>query len=162
MTQNIDTLHRRAGSRELVEVHGRADRFRCSNDGCRLAAPKGTLPREEVDLSAFRAEPTREHVPRCPACGSFLRQHVLWFDEYYQSHDEYQWERVLDAANRAALVVFAGTSLSVGVTDLIATSAERRGVPTYLIDPAARGGTARAIAATAEVALAELARRVGA
>src|SRR5205085_178122 len=46
VTQNIDGLHRAAGSTRLVEVHGRADRVRCSSDGCEHAAPEGSLPRD--------------------------------------------------------------------------------------------------------------------
>ena len=157
VTQNIDGLHRRAGSRELVEVHGRADRVRCSREGCRLGAPSGSIPRDQVDLRAFEAEPRREHVPVCPACGAPLRQHVLWFDEYYQGHDDYGWERVCAAAEEAELVVFAGTSLSVGVTDMLARSAHARRVPVFLIDPAATE-PARAIAAGAETALPMLVR----
>jgi len=157
VTQNIDGLHRRAGSRELVEVHGRADRVRCSREGCRFGAPSGSIPRDQVDLRAFEAEPRREHVPVCPACGAPLRQHVLWFDEYYQGHDDYGWERVCAAAEEAELVVFAGTSLSVGVTDMLARSAHARRVPVFLIDPAATE-PARAIAAGAETALPMLVR----
>jgi NAD-dependent deacetylase len=135
VTQNIDGLHRLAGSRQLIEVHGRSDRLRCPRHGCTHGAPTGSLPRADFDLDAFAADPTQERLPRCPACRSILRQHVLWFDETYDSHDDYGWPSVLDAAGTCAAVVFVGTSFSVGVTELILTSARRRRRPVISVDP---------------------------
>ncbi|MBI5548522.1 MAG: RNA polymerase subunit sigma [Deltaproteobacteria bacterium] len=138
ITQNIDGLHRAAGSTALVEVHGAADRVRCSAYGCRNGAPDGSLPRSQVDLSSFLAHPTRQNVPRCPECGELLRQHVLWFDELYSGHRDYQWPRVLDASDTAELVLFVGTSFSVGVTEQVLSQARERGTPVYNVDPAGR------------------------
>ena len=137
VTQNIDTLHSAAGSRALVEVHGRSDQVRCARSGCELGEPSGTILRAEVDLERFAADPREEHLPRCPACGDFLRQHVLWFDEVYQSHDSYQWGRVLEASSRADLVLLVGTSCSVGVTEMILGHSLRRGTPVVVLDPGA-------------------------
>jgi len=61
---------------------------------------------------------------------------VLWFDEYYDSHQDYQWARVLDASATCDAVLFVGTSFSVGVTDLILRAALGRDVPVLSIDPA--------------------------
>ena len=138
VTQNVDTLHERAGSQRLVKVHGTADRFRCSREGCRLGAPAGSLPREEVDLAPFRAEPSLATLPACPECGAPLRAHALFFDEYYAGHRDFQWERVTDAAERADLVVTAGTSHAVGVTELVLRAALARRVPVVVVDPARR------------------------
>ncbi len=136
VTQNIDTLHRAAGARQLVEVHGAADRVRCPADGCRHGAPRGSLPRPDLDLEAFFADPTADKLPRCPECDEILRQHVLWFDEYYQSHDHYQWLRVQAAAGTMNLALFVGTSFAVGVTDLFVKAGLMGRVPIYSIDPA--------------------------
>jgi NAD-dependent deacetylase len=65
-----------------------------------------------------------------------MRQHVLWFDEFYASHDDYQWSRVLYAAAHSDAVLFVGTSFSVGVTDLILGAARERGTPVLSVDPA--------------------------
>jgi NAD-dependent deacetylase len=138
VTQNIDTLHERAGSRQLVKVHGSADRVRCSRLGCVHGAPSGSLSRREIDVRAFRAEPAEERVPRCPECGSFLRPHVLWFDEYYHEHEDYQVIRVERFAEEADITIFVGTSLAVGITDFILGRALRRGKPVHLLDPTAR------------------------
>lgn len=137
VTQNVDTLHDQAGSQALVHVHGRADRFRCTGNGCLHAAPKGSVPRDEAQVATFLADPCLATVPRCPACGALLRQHVLWFDEYYSGHRDYEIERVLRAAKHAHVVVFVGTSFSVGVTDMILESALARGAHVFSIDPAA-------------------------
>ena len=136
VTQNVDTLHEQAGSQAMVKVHGSADRVRCSRDGCALGAPRGSLPRSSVDLAAFRREPALAHLPRCPACGALLRQHVLWFDETYDEHADYQIHRVVDAAEGAELVLFAGTSFSVGITDLLLDVARRNGAAAFAVDPA--------------------------
>jgi NAD-dependent deacetylase len=138
ITQNIDTLHEQAGSLDLVKVHGSADRVRCVSEGCRFGAPKGSLARADVDLAAFVRDPVVENLPLCPACGSLLRQHVLWFDECYDSHADYQWDRVCAAAADAELFIFVGTSFSVGVTELLVESALSRGKSVFSIDPHAR------------------------
>ena len=159
VTQNIDTLHEQAGSSRMVKVHGSSDRYRCSRPGCELGAPSGSVPASEVDLAPFHADPTLANVPRCPACGGLLRMHVLWFDEYYNGHKDYGWDRVVDSAEkRAELVIFAGTSFAVGVTDLVLQSALSRRVPVFNIDPTPRvgAGVVRSVAAPSEVALAEV------
>lgn len=137
ITQNIDGLHRQAGSRNLIEVHGRADRVRCPKRGCPNGAPAGSLPRADFDLARFTQDPCEAHLPRCPHCQTVMRQHVLWFDEYYDSHQDYQWPRVLEASAQSDAVLFVGTSFSVGVTDLLLRAARSRAVPVLSIDPAA-------------------------
>ena len=135
VTQNVDALHRKAGAKEMVEVHGSADRVRCPVDGCRHGAPRGSLPRPTIDLEAFVAEPSLDKLPRCPECGEVLRQHVLWFDEFYHGHEDYQWNRVQTAARTMDLLLFVGTSFSVGVTDLFAQHGLLGRVPIFSIDP---------------------------
>jgi NAD-dependent deacetylase len=164
VTQNIDTLHEDAGSRELVKVHGSADRARCSRTGCPRGAPRGSMPRREIDVTAFRADPTPDNVPRCPACGSYLRPHVLWFDEYYHEHEDYQLARVERFALEADVTLFVGTSLAVGVTELALGAALGRGTPVHLVDPTARVGLpqVRHLAVKAEEALPKLCDMLGA
>ena len=137
VTQNVDPLHERAGCERLVKVHGSSDRVRCSRHGCVYGAPRGSLPRADIDMAAFNAEPVAANVPRCPSCGSLLRQHVLWFDEFYDEHRGYQWERVLDAAQLMDMCLFVGTSFSVGVTDLFLRGGLMTGRPMLAIDPGA-------------------------
>ena len=135
ITQNIDTLHEQAGSRRLIKVHGSSDRLRCSRHGCRHAAPAGSLDRSQIDLTEFRRTGEHRHLPTCPVCGSLLRAHVLFFDEMYDEHVDYRFAEVRRAADAAELMIFIGTSFSVGVTELLVTAAAQRGVPRLSIDP---------------------------
>ena len=136
VTQNVDTLHEQAGSRALVKVHGSLDQARCTRRNCANGPPSGTLPMASVDFGPLHADPSRETVPRCPLCRSRLRPHVLWFDELYTEHEAYQFERVLHQARKSSLIVFVGTSFSVGVTARISALALERRIPVFSIDPA--------------------------
>jgi NAD-dependent deacetylase len=136
VTQNVDTLHEQAGSTRLIKVHGSADRVRCVRRGCPNGAPQGTLPTAEVDFTAFEQNPTMETLPRCSRCRSLFRPHVLWFDEYYSEHISYGFDEVEDFVSRQASEVwFLGTSLSVGITELVESYARERELPTVVVDP---------------------------
>ena len=67
ITQNVDGLHRRAGSRNVVELHGDLTRARCSREGATA---------EQWEEPADGGEP-----PRCEGCGAYLRPDVVWFGE---------------------------------------------------------------------------------
>ena len=135
VTQNVDPLHEAAGSTALVKVHGTADRIRCAQDGCANGAPKGSVPMASVDFSAFSADPVERNLPRCPLCGGVFRPHVLWFDEYYSDHRDYQIERALRALKDAQVVLFVGTSFSVGITEMALQGALQRGRAVFSVDP---------------------------
>jgi len=77
-------------------------------------------------------------IPPCPACGSPVRPHVLWFDELYTSHADYQWHVVDAAAPRIRLMICVGTSLAVGVTSFLQGAAADAGAPVFLVDPGER------------------------
>ncbi len=64
ITQNVDGLHQRAGSRRVIELHGNIMRTKCSEEG--------------VIVREYESE---EVPPRCPRCGAFLRPGVVWFGE---------------------------------------------------------------------------------
>lgn len=91
VTQNVDGLHERAGSRRMVRLHGTLWRSRCSRDGREF----------DDDRSDFEALP-----PRC-RCGGALRPAVVWFGEALPVDALAAAEA---AVRRAALVVVAGTS----------------------------------------------------
>ncbi|OGQ22349.1 MAG: hypothetical protein A2138_10500 [Deltaproteobacteria bacterium RBG_16_71_12] len=111
VTQNIDGLHRKSGvpEQQLVEIHGRHDRFVCTRQGC----ARVSQPFDAVDLSRV----DEGVVPRCDACGEPLRPLVLLFDETYDSHPAYGMRQARRALNDAEVIVFVGTSFSVGITD---------------------------------------------
>jgi NAD-dependent deacetylase len=143
VTQNIDCLHEAAGTRRLVKVHGSSDRVRCVAAACANAAPAGTLARTDFDLAAFAARPATDTLPRCPACGDLLRPHVLWFDETYDEHHDYQFQTALRAAEQAEVVLFVGTSFAVGITGIILDLAIGGGATLISVDPVARAPDAR-------------------
>ncbi|MFN2240514.1 MAG: NAD-dependent deacetylase [Thermoanaerobaculia bacterium] len=135
VTQNVDLLHERAGSRRMVKIHGTADRLRCSRGGCVHGEPEGSLPLAPAAFQAFRELPSLETVPRCPACSSLVRAHALLFDEYYTAHSDYAFERVEAALDSADLMLFAGTSFSVGITALAVEKGRARHIRMLSIDP---------------------------
>lgn len=163
VTQNIDGLHRDAGQERIVEVHGSARRVRCSREGCANGSPGGTLDPAQFDFAGFKASPSKATLPKCPLCGSFLRPHVLWFDEYYTEHRSYEFKRSTQAFALAEVMVFVGTSFSVGITAMALHAAEQRGARVWNIDPSGERPEpmVRVIARPAEEALPELVARLG-
>ena len=90
VTQNVDSLHARAGSADVVELHGNIFRVRCVREGD---------PRIHED--AFPDLP-----PRCE-CGALLRPDVVWFGEALPDH---AIARAVGAIRRADLLLVIGTS----------------------------------------------------
>lgn len=134
VTQNIDSLHEQAGSIHLAKVHGSANRARCSREECSRSSTR-SVAIADLDLATFDGNPRLETIPRCAGCGGLMRPHVLFFDEEYIGHTDYQWPKVTAACDGMRLVVAVGTSLSVGVTDFVQMSAGRRGVPLFIVEP---------------------------
>lgn len=139
VTQNIDGLHKKAGTKNLVEVHGAARKMRCSSHflGCPHAEPDGFMCWDEEAFEKFRKKPCVVTLPTCPVCGNLIRAHVLWFDESYGDHEDYGLDRVLDAVEKTTVVLFVGTSFSVGITQLLTVDPYSSGVPLYSVDPVA-------------------------
>ncbi len=94
VTQNVDGLHDRAGSRNVLKVHGDIWLVRCLSCG-----------RERRDDRA----PLPELPPRCD-CGGMLRPGVVWFGEMLP---EDVWSRAEQAASSADLLLVVGTSAVV-------------------------------------------------
>ena len=172
VTQNIDDLHRRAGSADVIEIHGSSRFARCVNIGCVNAAPRGLIKLEDLDLSALRSADTSADSPRdaqvgvsprCPLCDHVARPHVLWFDECYDDHDAYQFSLAMRAFEEADLFLCSGTSFSVGITSSAIYEAESRGVEMWSVDPSPDSSLLETISwveAPSEVALPILAQRV--
>lgn len=66
ITQNIDGLHQKAGSKNIIELHGNIWKLRCVKEGT---------------ITDNRDFPLKEIPPYCPSCGELLRPHVVWFGE---------------------------------------------------------------------------------
>jgi len=98
VTQNIDTLHSRAGSSDVVEVHGSIRSAECLS--CLWVEPAEAVL-EQLDESA---------VPACPRCGGALKPGVVLFGEVLPAA---AMERATQLAREAQLVVVVGSSLEV-------------------------------------------------
>jgi NAD-dependent protein deacetylase/lipoamidase len=99
ITQNIDRLHARAGTRELVEVHGTIAHSSCLTCGARY---------ELAEVRARQAVDERR-IPRC-GCGQPLKPDVVLFGEYLPQDALARAERL---ASGAGLLLCIGTSLEV-------------------------------------------------
>lgn len=93
ITQNVDGLHQRAGSRQVVELHGSLHQMRCLE--CSGISP---IP------------PDADGVMRCRVCGGVARPHIVWFGELLP---EEAWRQAEAAAARAGVMLVVGTSAQV-------------------------------------------------
>jgi len=98
VTQNIDTLHSRAGSREVVEVHGSIRSAQCL--GCLWTEP----------AAAVLAQLETSGLPSCPRCGEVLKPGVVMFGELLPVG---AMERATQLARGARLLLVVGSSLEV-------------------------------------------------
>ncbi len=146
ITQNIDGLHQRAGSRRVVEYHGTMASAHCPS--CALA-----VRADEV--------PPWPPAPRCSACGAVLKPDVILFGDPipFRALEE---SRELMAAADAVLAV--GTTLEVAPASWLVLDASDRGVPVVVVDPrpsaVARGAATVLLEGPAEEALPALATAV--
>lgn len=146
LTQNVDGLHQRAGSREVIDLHGRLDRVVCLQ--CGTAQPRvlvqewlaernpdwadldaATAPDGDADLDGH--DFARFRVPPCPHCDGMLKPDVVFFGEnvprprYLQAQDALQ-------ASDAVLVV--GSSLMVYSGYRFVRSAHESGLPIAIVN----------------------------
>ena len=135
VTQNIDGLHLDAGNKDTIEVHGTVRKVRCTNLRCMNAEPKGSIPFPTAQVQRLLQQKTHSELPTCPACGSVVRPHVLWFDEYYTAHEDYQFEHMQSLLYDADIHIFIGTSFSVGVTASVQNVAQMKRQEIWIIDP---------------------------
>jgi NAD-dependent deacetylase len=110
LTQNIDGLHQKSGSRNVVELHGSIWEVRCVGCGaltCRFA----------IELPI---------LPRCENCGNLLRPHVVWFGEHLDPDILTTAEAVIDECD---IFLVIGTSAVVQPAASYPFIAARRGKP---------------------------------
>ncbi len=117
ITQNVDGLHQRAGSRNVVELHGSIWKVRCISCGARYYDRR--VPLEEIP-------------PRCGECGGLLRPDVVWFGEPLP---EDALERACDLSERAEIFLVIGTSATVYPAAELPLIAKRRGAKVIEINP---------------------------
>lgn len=146
VTQNVDGLHRRAGTRKLVDLHGRLDQVRClicgalteraalqseleARNPAFIAAsatvkPDGDAELADVDYEHFEVVP-------CAACGGMLKPHVVFFGENVPAERVVQSMAALEASR---LLLIIGTSLMVFSGFRFARAAARFGVPIAIVN----------------------------
>jgi len=174
ITQNVDGLHLRAGSRHVVDLHGSMDRVRCLTCGQSYArediaarltaanpwldAPEGVRlnPDGDVEVDAVGDMV----VPDCSVCGGMLKPEVVFFGELVPP------ERFADASaliRRAEALLVAGSSLVVNSGIRLVDLALKRRLPIVIVNRGDTKGDARATlkidAGTTEV-LSALAERL--
>lgn len=155
ITQNVDGLHVRAGSRRVVELHGTMRRVFCTHcgqvfdrrdiaerverdnpwlrvDDDVLLGPDGDVRPESVE--GFR-------VPDCSVCGGMLKPDVVFFGEYIPTEKFREAEQLVRTSD--ALLV-AGSSLVVNSGIRLVERARRRKIPVVIVNRGATRADARA------------------
>jgi NAD-dependent deacetylase len=116
ITQNVDGLHQKAGSRNVLEVHGSIWRLRCM-------------------VCDFNAEDDRVPLPVLPPrcqCGALLRPGVVWFGEGLPSD---VWDNAIRAVRTSEILLVVGTSAVVYPAASLAPLAKRAGAMVIEINP---------------------------
>lgn len=109
ITQNVDDLHERAGSKNVIHLHGKLRDVRCTN--CDYLTVAEEILGEELP-------------PKCPECGSLLRPGVVWFGESLPSEE---LTKALNEAEKSDLILVIGTSAVVQPAASIPLVTKRRG-----------------------------------
>lgn len=124
VTQNVDGLHERAGSTNVIELHGNITSIKCSRDG-------------EIVMTW----PETDAVPpRCPRCGALLRPDVVWFGEMLSAT---HLEAAVAAARSCDLFLSIGTSGVVEPAASLPRIAQRNATVVYInldVTPSAAAG----------------------
>ena len=145
ITQNVDGLHQKAGSKNVVELHGRLDRVLCTGCGDILARSEldGRIHAlnpnfrdlENVEFSPdgdAEVEPPRDfQVPSCGVCGSHYKPDVVFFGEQVPK------TRVEKAENlivEAEAILVAGSSLTVNSGLRLVKQAKKRELPVVIVN----------------------------
>lgn len=127
-TQNIDSLHARAGSREVIELHGNLSRFRCFEED----TPVEYAPPVEASQIADDDPETWPEVPRCPHCDGMLRPDVVWFGEPLPVA---AWYLADERARGCDVCLVVGTSAIVYPAAALPEVAQRSGALLIEINP---------------------------
>lgn len=100
VTQNIDDLHEKAGSRNVLKLHGSVDRNTCTGCG------------NKYNLDSFLklCDEGSSSIPYCPSCNSFVKPDVTLYEEPL---DNETFNRAFTAISQAETLIIGGTSLVV-------------------------------------------------
>ena len=118
VTQNVDDLHERAGSADVVHLHGRLTAYRCLE--CGTPAQLG------------QAERLADQPPECAACAGMIRPGVVWFGELL---DGRLWQQACAACQQAQVMLVVGTSGLVWPAAELPLLARRAGAHVVEVNP---------------------------
>ncbi|EIJ44243.1 NAD-dependent protein deacetylase, SIR2 family [Beggiatoa alba B18LD] len=116
VTQNVDGLHQRAGSQNVIELHGNIQRFKCATEH-RILTEWG----EQTAIP-----------PHCPHCHGLIRPDVVWFNE---NLPEQALTQALQLINRCDMLLSIGTSALVQPAASLPLVALRAGATVVEINP---------------------------
>ena len=116
VTQNVDDLHERAGSRRVHHMHGTLSQSRCTE--C------------DVPFTDDALHLKADQLPRCKDCGAPVRPHIVWFGEMPLGLDE-----ISEELQRATVLLVIGTSGSVYPAAAFVRIAQQRGLRTIYVGP---------------------------
>ncbi len=120
ITQNVDNLHQKAGSRNVIEYHGSMAKLRCMSCGSRF-------DRQEFDLQSLKRDGNLP--PRCVSCNGVLKYDGVYFGEPIPSDVAHQ---SLEEARKCDLMLICGTSAVVYPFASLPGIARRRGAVTII------------------------------
>lgn len=155
VTQNVDGLHRKAGSTHVVELHGGSDRVACLACGQMFArqsvADRLELLNPHVDLSKpARINPDGDAevddvesmvLPECTVCGGVLKPDVVFFGEFVPTPI---YRQAASLVQRADVLLVAGSSLVVNSGVRLLEIARRRRIPIVVVNRGVTKGDGRA------------------
>lgn len=155
ITQNVDGLHRRAGNRHVIELHGSMDRVLCLTCGQHYARQATASRLEElnpgIDLeTAIRPAPDGDVevddvdamvVPACTVCGGILKPDVVFFGEFVPSD---RFQAAASLVQGADVLLVAGSSLVVNSGMRLIEQARRKRLPIVIINRGVTKGDVRA------------------
>jgi NAD-dependent deacetylase len=123
ITQNVDDLHERAGSRDVLHLHGQLARPYCQ----RCSEPWTPPAQPSLEAVGTRIDP-----PVCTECGGRVRPGVVWFGE---SLPEREWLAATEAASRCEVFFCVGTSSLVYPAASLTGIAMKAGAVTVQVNP---------------------------
>lgn len=124
LTQNVDGLHRAAGSTDVVDLHGSLRRFKCSANCRGFPTP--------IDLSTISY--SQEQAPHCPHCSAPICPDVVWFGEPLPAD---ALARAFDVASKCDVMLVVGTSGVVQPAASLSYEARRAGSTVIEVNPVA-------------------------
>ena len=155
ITQNVDGLHRRAGNRHVIELHGSMDRVLCLTCGQHYArqaiAARLEALNPEIDLeTAIRPAPDGDVevddvdamvIPSCTVCGGILKPDVVFFGEFVPAD---RFQAAASLVQGADVLLVAGSSLVVNSGMRLIEQARRRRLPIVIVNRGVTKGDGRA------------------